>query len=98
MTVPVGLEDQDRPFDTNTLELPKVLEMLAAQTSFTAGRELALAVEPSSDQPEVERRLRETTEARDLLVLQPTLTLGGARDIRRHLDRAQLGGILQPHE
>ena len=82
MTVPVGLEDQDRSYDTRTLELPKVLEMLAAQTSFAAGRELALAIEPSNDLAEVERRLSETAEARELLTLQPTLTLGGARDIR----------------
>lgn len=98
MTLPQGLEGQERAYDTRTLELAKVLEMLAAQTSFGAGRELAEALEPSEDAEEVQRRLAETAEARELLDIQPSLTLGGARDIRAHIDRAQLGGLLQPHE
>ncbi|HEX3244096.1 MAG TPA: endonuclease MutS2, partial [Chloroflexota bacterium] len=98
MTVPGDPEQPERAFDTRTLELPKVLGMLAGHTSFAAGRELAVVLEPSDDTEEVRRRLRETSEARELLVLQPSLTMGGARDVRAHIDRAQLGGLLQPFE
>jgi DNA mismatch repair protein MutS2 len=98
MTLSADEAQHERGFDTRTLELPKILDMLAGHASFAAGRELAVALEPSDDPDEVRRRLRETAEARELLTLQPSLTMGGARDVRPTIDRAQLGGLLQPHE
>lgn len=98
MTQPDEGPARPRAFDSSTLELPKVLEMLAAQTSFSAGRAAAHDLEPSTDLAEVRRRQRETSEARELQTLQPSLGLGGAHDIRPQLERAALGGILQPHE
>jgi DNA mismatch repair protein MutS2 len=87
-----------RPFSSEQLELDKVLAMLAARTSFSAGRELALGLAPSSDLATVERRQAATEEARRLPELKPGLGLGRARDIRATVQRAALGGLLQPVE
>jgi DNA mismatch repair protein MutS2 len=78
------------------LEFEKVLERLATHTSFPAGRELALALRPSSERGEVARRQRLTAEARRLRELQPRAGLGGVRDVRAAADRAGRGAVLQP--
>ena len=81
-----------------TLELPKILERLAEHTAFSAGRELALSLQPSPYDDEVARRQRETSEARALLDDRADLSLGGARDVRPLVDRAEHGAILLPAE
>jgi DNA mismatch repair protein MutS2 len=78
--------------------LPKVLAMLAAKTAFSAGRELAESLAPSADPSIVERRQRLTGESRWLASAKPGLNLGGARDVRAFVGRAELGGLLQPLE
>jgi len=80
------------------LELPKILERLAEHTSFSAGRKLALSLQPSSDDDEVARRQGETSEARALLDDRADVSLGGARDVRSLVDRAEHGAILLPDE
>ncbi len=86
------------PKHWNTLELPKVLERLAAYTTFSAGAEKARRLTPSTDLLEVQERLATTTEARDLLSARPQTTLGGARDVRPQVETARLGGVLSPTE
>ena len=56
-----------------TLEFLKIRERLAAFTSFSASRELALALLPSPDPGEVAARQQATAEARLLLELKPGL-------------------------
>ena len=81
-----------------TLEFDKVLARLARHTSFSAGRELALALRPATDYEEVLRRQRLTAEARRLREMQPRSSLGGVHDIRQLANKANLGGILDPSE
>ena len=81
-----------------TLEFDKVLSRLAGYTSFSAGRELALSLRPSTDRAEVVRRQRMTAEARRLLRLKPDFGLGGAHDVRPAVHKAALGGVLLPSE
>ena len=85
-------------FSLGPLEFQKVREMVAARTSFSAGKALALALEPSPDAFLVERWQASTDEARRLPTLKLGLSLGGAHDIRPVVQRAHLGGILQPLE
>jgi DNA mismatch repair protein MutS2 len=80
----------------NTLEFPKVRERLADYTSFSAGRELALELTPATDLAQVRRAQRTTTEAVRLLSLRPDVTIGGARDVRSLVRRAELGSVLDP--
>jgi len=84
--------------DLRTLEFEKILDQLAEHTSFSAGRELALALRPSTDPHEVRQRQQATTEAKALLGTRPEVTLGAARDVRSHAERAGLFAMLQPHE
>ena len=79
-----------------TLELSKILDQLAEHTSFSAGRELALALSPSSDVEQVRSWQNETAEAKALLSVMPGLTLGGARDVRNLLKSAERGAMLDP--
>ncbi|MFQ6057691.1 MAG: endonuclease MutS2 [Anaerolineae bacterium] len=81
-----------------SLEFAKILARLADHTSFSAGRELALALRPSTDFEEVARRQQETTEARDLLDRKGGVSLGGAHDVRPQVKRAAIGAALTPQE
>lgn len=79
----------------HTLEFDKIRAMLAEATGSALGRELAEALEPESDIAEVEDRLAETQEAYDLLVAGAPVPLGGIRDIRERLRRAEIGASLE---
>ena len=80
------------------LELPAILQMLAAQTESGMGREAALALQPSVNAEEVRRRLQETNDAARLMTLRGSPSFSGIRDIRPALDRARLGGVLNGRE
>ena len=80
----------------NTLELPKVLARLARYTAFSAGTELALALEPSTFADVVAQRLAETREARQLLATHSDLALGGVHDVRDLAEHAARGLRLLP--
>jgi DNA mismatch repair protein MutS2 len=77
------------------LELPAVLDMLAAETSFDGGRALALALEPSTDPVAVARRQALTSEALRLDALGPP-ELVSASDIRDDAARAGRAITLDP--
>ena len=72
----------------STLELPAILARLAEHASFSAGRERALALAPSPEMDEVQRRQQETSQARHLLDVKPDLRLGGVHDLRPLIDAA----------
>ncbi|MGH2627141.1 MAG: endonuclease MutS2, partial [Anaerolineales bacterium] len=80
----------------HTLELPKVLERLAAQAAFSASKELARGLTPTDDLEEAVRRQSGTTQARRLLAVKGSLSIGGARDIRQVAAAAARGAILEP--
>jgi DNA mismatch repair protein MutS2 len=79
-----------------TLEYPKVLEHLAGFCAFAASIEKARNLAPTTDIEEARRRLAETSEAVQMLVTRPDLTIGGARDVRQAVDLAAHGGVLAP--
>ena len=81
-----------------TLEFDKILARLARHTSFSAGRDLALALEPSTDYDTVVRMQRETAEARKLIAMRPRSGIAGAHDVRNRAEKAERGGILEPQE
>ncbi|MEG6586486.1 endonuclease MutS2 [Dendrosporobacter sp. 1207_IL3150] len=83
---------------SRTLEFDKIRDMLAQRTSSSLGRELAEALEPVSDLTQVRHNIAETKEAFDILSVAINAPLGGIRDIRSSLKKAQVGGILEPHE
>ena len=80
------------------LEYPAIRALLADRTGFVPGRELALALHPTSELREAERLQDETEAARALIRASPSTGLRGARDIRDTLRRARLGGALDPEQ
>lgn len=78
-----------------TLEFPKIREQLARHVGFSASRDLALALLPSSDPVDVRRAQQGTREARRLLDDRPDVSVGGARDVRPAVGLARRGGALE---
>ncbi len=81
-----------------SLELPAIVEQLAALASFDPSRELALATMPMADAAHVALLQDQTDEADRLVAEQAQASIGGARDIRGSLDRAARGGRLTAEE
>lgn len=78
------------------LELDQILQQLAALCQYSVAAERALEIGPSGDPQQVRYLLDVTAEAVALSVQFPDLTIGGARDIRQHIQRAEKGFRLQP--
>ncbi len=81
-----------------TLEYDKVLARLASYASFNASLEKINNLVPSSNLFRAKRSLAETTEARQLLEINPATTIGGARDIRKIAEGASRGVVLTAGE
>ena len=80
------------------LEFPQVLAQLAAECRFSVAAEKAREVGPSGDIHQVRFLLEVTAEAVDFIGAFPDVVIGGARDIRNLVLRAEKGGRLQPQE
>lgn len=81
-----------------TLELPKVLELLAAEAVTAEGKERCRALRPMTHADDVKRALEETTAALNLLTLRGGPALSGVRPVVHSLERAARGGSLNPRE
>ena len=80
------------------LEFDKVKEQLLEHVSSSLGRAEAEKLIPSTDFDEVVQRQEETDEAVKVLRLKGNIPLGGIFDIRPHVKRAVIGGMLSSHE
>ncbi|MBT2688159.1 endonuclease MutS2 [Bacillus sp. ISL-47] len=80
------------------LEFNKVKEQLLEHVSSSLGRRKAENILPSTDFEEVIRRQEETDEAVTVLRIKGNVPLGGIFDIRPHVKRAVIGGMLSPQE
>jgi DNA mismatch repair protein MutS2 len=81
-----------------TLEFERVRERLQRHCQFALAVERAGELAPSPDPGTVSYLLGVTAEAYALIEEHAAFTVGGARDIRRQLERAAIGGMLQPDE
>jgi DNA mismatch repair protein MutS2 len=79
-----------------TLEYPKILQLLAEHAAFEPSAEKAKALRPSNDLLEAQGLQADTQEAFQLLLTHPDFTIGGARDCRQQVDLASHGGVLAP--
>ena len=82
----------------HTLELPKVLELLAAQAVTEEGKRRARELRPETDPDEVAKRLKETSAAVDMMVLRGSPSFSGIRPMAGSLQRADMGGSLNTRE
>ena len=82
----------------HTLELHRVLAMLAEQAVTEEGKERALALRPSEDPNEVSYWLSETTSAVHFVNGKGTPSFAGIRPVAAALLRADMGGVLNTRE
>ena len=82
----------------NTLELPAVLELLAAEASSDAAKERCRALTPADSRTDVLRRLEETGAAKQMMVLRGSPSFSGVKDVRGQLARADMSGVLNTRE
>lgn len=81
-----------------TLELPKVLAMLADQAVTEEGKERSLALRPLTDEDDVRRALSETTAAVNMTALRGSPSFAGIKPVSASLQRADMGGALSTRE
>ncbi|WP_025727772.1 endonuclease MutS2 [Heyndrickxia ginsengihumi] len=81
-----------------TLEFDKIKQLLIEHASSTLGERRIKELKPSSSFTEVVTMQEETDEAAQVLRLKGNVPLSGIYDIRPHIKRAAIGGILNPIE
>lgn len=80
------------------LEFHKVKEQLLEHAASLLGREKIKSLVPSSDFEEVVKLQAETDEAATVLRLKGNVPLSGIHDIRAHIKRSVIGGVLSSYE
>ena len=80
------------------LELNQVLALLAENAGSAQGKAACLELEPISDLEDVQTLLAETTAAADLCDRNGRPVFTGISDVLPILERADMGGSLQPKE
>ncbi|MBT2656875.1 endonuclease MutS2 [Bacillus sp. ISL-18] len=80
------------------LEFTKIKEQLFDHASSSLGRDKIKALVPSTDFEEVVRLQAETDEAATVIRIKGNVPLSGIHDIRAHIKRSVIGGVLSAHE
>lgn len=81
-----------------TLELPRVLSMLADQAVSDDAKRRALGLTPETEPEEVLRLLDQTDAAREMIGLRGSPSFSGVKPVGEALDRADRGGGLNTRE
>ncbi len=81
-----------------TIELPKILELLAAEAATPPAKELCRQLRPETSLTQCEKLQEETEDASKLIGLQGSPAFSGVKDISNSLERAEKGGFLNPVE
>ncbi len=76
------------------LEFDKIVQKLEERTATSLGRELVLALAPSSDRATIEASLLETSDAQAVYWRKGTPPFGGIADLRGAFRRVILGSVL----
>ena len=82
----------------NSLELPKILEMLASFTSCADARDNALSLQPEHNLKMAEALLKQTDDAYMLMAKFGAPSFGGLKNVNNSLNRASAGGVLNMRE
>ena len=82
----------------NTLEFPKIVEMLRQRAASPMGKKLAEQITPMIDIYDINLAQKETSAAVSLILRKGSLPLGGISDIQSSIQRALVGGMLQTEE
>lgn len=77
-----------------TLEYDKIINQLAEYASSPLGKELCLALVPSSDIEEIRHMQQETTDALTRVRMKGSISFSGVRDMTASLKRLEIGSSL----
>lgn len=80
------------------LEFPEVCRRLSVHCQYTVAVDLARELTPTPDRRVATQWVATTAEAASLLETFPDFGVGGARDIRELINKAEKGARLQPSE
>jgi len=83
------------PKTLSLLEYDKIIARLENYCAFSASVESARKLKPTPSCKKAEHRQAETSEARKLLSIRESVSVGGARDVRPQVDLASRGGVLE---
>ena len=86
------------PKTLDTLEFTRIREQLADYASCEMGRERCLSLAPMTNISLIQQRLRETSEARNLIQKHGSLPLGGITDVRALIENAAKGAVLSARQ
>ena len=82
----------------DTLELPRVLELLAGCAVTDEGKDRCRALQPMTDLDDVRQAQEETSAAVKLMILRGSPAFSGVRPVASSLHRAEMGGSLNTKE
>ena len=82
----------------NTLELSRVLEILAEHAVSESAKELARSLTPKTDVEEVRAAITKTSDARRLIGIKGAPSFSGIRNLSASVKRAERGGALNAAE
>lgn len=80
------------------LEFPRIQQELAAFAACQIGKELALTTAPLASLTLIRHAQQETTEAKAIVESGRSVPFGGIQDVRLHVERAAIGGVLRPDQ
>ena len=80
------------------LELPEILEMLAAEAVSETAKDAVYGLRPYNDIYKIKSNLDETTAAAKMMILKSSPPFSGVKDIRGTVQRANMGGCLNIRE
>lgn len=82
----------------NTLELPTVLSLLAAEAVSLSAKDAAHQLQFEQNNDEVKCRLAETTAAKNMMATKGSPSFSGVKDVSGAIGRADMGGMLNTRE
>jgi DNA mismatch repair protein MutS2 len=78
------------------LEFPRIREILAGYTTSPVSFELAIRLSPLDNYERISHLLKQSAEARSLLRLDRSISIGNVLDVREIVKRASLESTLEP--
>jgi len=78
------------------LEYNKIIQLLAREASSNLGVEKIEQIKPSHNLQEIKILLQETSEASEVIRLNPQFSIGGFRNIKPYIKRTLLGLSIEP--
>lgn len=80
------------------LEYDKIIKLLGAKAGSSLGKEKILNLKPTNDYKIIEQSLNETEEALLIITAAENVPLGGIRDLKTILKKANIGATLETNE